>query len=176
MAVALFLWYAYNNQDKFDWLNWFFKLFKKGAETTPASPLPDPPMAMEPAPDPLPPVENVVRVDPVVPVVPGGSGGAKPGGGQGTQCPPNNACRKGDKPAMRNKKCHVCKKVGGCFKWTKVNNSRCKKKSGFTPMAPMAGYETPLDSPFRAYTTVPSYQPPTLAHASAAPIAYNERF
>ena len=33
MAIALFLWYAYYNQEKFTWLNWFFDLFKKKEES-----------------------------------------------------------------------------------------------------------------------------------------------
>ena len=37
LAVALFLWYAYNNQSKFTWLNWFYKLFGSTPADTPAA-------------------------------------------------------------------------------------------------------------------------------------------
>ena len=37
LLVALFLWYAYNNQSKFTWLNWFYKLFGSTPADTPAA-------------------------------------------------------------------------------------------------------------------------------------------
>ena len=164
MAVALFLWYAYNNQDKFTWLDWFFKLFRKG-EASPPSPAPSP------APSPDTPGTLWPETQPEMPGGGDAGGGSKPGK-QDKPCS-KRGCNKGAKPRMKSKKCEVCKKnKGGCYQWKRASESRCNKKSGFTPLAPLAAYDSPFDVSFKAYTAVPSYQPPALA----VPVAYNERF
>lgn len=40
MAIALFLWYAYRNQSKFKWLDWFFDFFNGDDDDDESEPAP----------------------------------------------------------------------------------------------------------------------------------------
>lgn len=191
MAVALFLFYAYKNQEKFEWLDWFFKIFKKG-EGTSSTPTysdvssGDPPPGTE-----LPPPEGdyLGIGDPVPPVPPNDKPGPNPGPRRNrtprpnaTACKGKNTCSKVGNTKGKGKNCKVCKKNTRtkCLGWEKAPATKCKgsrsvRVSRFTPMAPMEAYDPPFDNPFRAPYTVPSAIGATGQFNPAAPVPYNER-
>lgn len=203
LAIAGFLFYAYKNQEKFKWLDWFFDLFDKDSPeptTSPPSgggePLPGPSPDDDWSPEPTTGEPVGDEPTPDMPDIPGGGEPRPPPGGRPPRPPPGGKPPRpppGGKPPRPppGGKPNACKRQckKGATKLQKGKCMVCKKQPGkkcnkFVP-APKKQCRTSRFTgmdPMVAYSnpfdhSFASYHAPAAMSPAAkfpAPLAYNE--